>query len=167
MSTTLLLRPDDLPKLTKLSGNIDVDNLTPYIYTAQKNEIRRILGLPLYNKILTDFTNDALAGLYLTIYNEFIVDMLVYYSASNYVQFGSFQISNGGIYRHVPENSSAVDDSEIGKLINRYNQLGAAVELVFKEWIRDNSVPEYNSNCARNSFKFNWFLDGDERYRGY
>jgi len=167
MSTTLLLRANDLPKLTKLSGNIDVDNLTPFIYTAQKNEIRRILGIPLYNKIVADFETDALADLYLTIYEEFVVDMLVYYSASHYVQFGSFQISNGGIYRHVPENSSAVDEPEISKLITRYNMLGAAVELVFKDWIKDNSVPEYTSNCGSNSFKLNWFLDGDERYRGY
>jgi hypothetical protein len=157
---TLLLRADDIPRLTKLSGNIDIDILTPYIYTAQKNEIRRILGIPLYNKILIDFENDELTGLYLNIYEDFIVDMLVYYSVATFTQFGSYQISNGGIYRHVPENSESVDISEVNTLISRFQQLGAAIELVFVDWIKDNPVPEYTKSCnSGNSFKLNWFLD--------
>lgn len=157
--TTLLLKTDDLPRLTRLSGNIDVDSVTPYIYTAQKNQIRRVLGLPLYNKILADFDADTLAGNYLTIYEDFIVDMLVYYSAANYVQFGSYSISNGGIYRTVPENAESVAMTEIEKLINRYNELGAAVELVFVDWIKDNPVTEYTKTCSTaNRFKFNWYL---------
>lgn len=158
-NTTLLLRTDDLSKLTKLSGNIDLDNLTPYIYAAQKNDIRRILGLNLYNKILNDFEQDELAGNYLLIYDEFIVDMLVYYSAANYMQFGSYTIANGGVFRMVPDNAEPVDASEVEKLIIRFQQLGASVELIFKDWIKDNPVPEYTTNCNSNSFKFNWFLD--------
>jgi len=159
MEHTLLLKSDDIPKLTKISGNTDIDSLTPYIYAAQKNEIRRVLGLNLYNKILADFETDTLAGSYLTIYDEFVVDMLVYYSAANFTQFGSYQMSNGGIYRHIPDNGESVEYSEVALLITRFQQLGAAVELIFKDWIKDNPVAEYTQNCTSNSFKFNWFLD--------
>lgn len=156
--TDLLLKTGDIPRLTKLSGNIDIDSLVPFIYTAQKNEIKRVLGLDLYNKILTDFIADTLADNYLIIYDEFIVDMLAYYSAANYMKFAPYQISNGGVYKHAPENAEIVDSLEVDKLITRYYSLGEGVELVFKEWIKDNPVPEYTQSCKNKSFKFPWML---------
>lgn len=157
---TLLLGPNDMPRLTKISGNVDVDSLTPFIYIAQSTDIKRVLGAELYNKILTDFDNDDLSGEYLTIYDNFIVDMLVYYSSANFIKFAPYQISNGGIYRHVPENSDAVDVEEVNQLINRYNQLGAAIEQMFYEYMKDITLPEYSKTCGDEAlrFKFPWQL---------
>lgn len=67
-------------------------------------------------------------------------------------------IANGGVFRMIPDNAEPVDANEIDKLIIRFQQLGASVELVFKDWIKYNPVPEYNQSCENNSFKFNWFL---------
>ena len=59
---TILLGPNYVQKLTAISGNVDMDKLTPFMWIAQNNEIKRILTDDLYNKILTDFENDALTG---------------------------------------------------------------------------------------------------------
>lgn len=153
----LMLSTGDMSRLTKISGNIDVDTLTPYIYNAQITEIKRILTLPLYDKIVADLVAKTLDGEYKIIYENFIIDMLVYYSAADFVKFGSFQMTNGGIYRHLPENATEVDGIEIDKIVKRYTNLGASIELMFYDYMKDISIPEYVVDCTKtNSFKFPW-----------
>lgn len=159
--TTLLLHDNDIPKLTAISGNLDIDKLKPYIYMAQKIDVKRVLGINLYNKIVEDFENDALTGLYETIYNEFVVDLLVYYSAAQYVAFGGFQIDNGGIFRHQPSSTALLPEDSIDKLITRFNNKGASIELVFNDWIKSNPVAEYPiggdcSGTGYSQYKFPW-----------
>jgi len=74
---TLFLKENDIPALTSFSGNIDADSLKPHIFTAQTNDIKRILGTDLYNKMLADYEADALTGLYKTIYEDYLVPMEV------------------------------------------------------------------------------------------
>lgn len=154
---TLLLREDDISKLTALSGNIDSDAIVPFIATAQKNEIRRILGMDLYNVIVDKFDNDTLSGHYLTIYEEFVVDMLVYYAAGDYIQLGSYKINNGGIFKATAEGGTSVDINEINALATNYKRLGDAVELVFKEYMSTISIPEFKKCDDDSNFGFPWY----------
>lgn len=158
----LLLRPDDLPMLSSISGNLDLDSTTPYIKMAQDGELKRILGIDLFKKISDDFESDTLSGVYKIIYEEFVVDMLVYYSAMNIILFNSFKIDNGGIYQFEPDNANPLEMDEIDKIANRYRLMGASVELAFTDWIRNNRVEEFpnsgSCNAVNNSFKMSWFL---------
>lgn len=158
--TTLLLKTDDIARLSSISGNVDIDKLTPFIYTAQKNEIRRILGYTLYNKIVEDFDNDTLTDEYLIIYDEFVVDMLVYFASADFIKMGAYQITNGGVFKHNPENAEVVDLNEIKSLSASYKSLGNAVELVFKDYMSGITVEEYKGNCStsNNSLGLNWLI---------
>lgn len=160
--TTLLLKTDDIARLTSISGNLDIDQAVPFIYIAQRNEIKRILGIPLYEKILVDFENDTLSGTYLTIYTDFVVDMLTYFSASNIIKFTPYKVTNAGVYRTQPENGVTVEFEELVHLTKDYYALGNNLELMFVKWIKDNPVPEYpNDGCCTNhksSYGFNWYL---------
>jgi hypothetical protein len=48
-------------RLTSISGNIDVNKITPSIWISQITDIERVLTKGLYDKI-TDFTNNTLVG---------------------------------------------------------------------------------------------------------
>lgn len=163
MEQTLLLSVNDIPKYTSISSNLDVDRITPNILLAQRNELKRILGIDLYNKILEDFKNDSLTGIYKTIYDEFIIDMLVNYSAYYIVLFNSLRIDNGGNFYYEPDNARSVDIEDTEKLANRFSKMGAAVELQYYKWLKSNKVPEVkgSGSCDSkgNSYKLNWFLD--------
>lgn len=163
MSNVLLLKENDIPRLSSISGNTDVDILATYIKMAQDGEMKRILTLPLYNKIVADFESDTLSGVYQTIYEQFVVDILVYYSAMNIILFNSFRVDNGGIYQYEPKNATPLEMDEVEKVANRYRRLGAAVELSFNDWIRSNKVKEYanSGSCSAvgNTFKLPWVLD--------
>lgn len=160
---TLLLYVDAIPMYSQISGNLDVDRISVGIRTAQRNELKRILGIDLYNKILEDFKNDALTGIYKTIYDEFVIDMLVNYSAYYIVLFNSLRIDNGGNFYYEPDNARSVDIEDTEKLANRFSKMGAAVELQYYKWLKSNKVPEVkgSGSCDSkgNSYKLNWFLD--------
>jgi len=144
--TTLLLKANDIPTLTAMSGNIDADSLKPHIYTAQSVNLKRILGETLYNKILTDYETDALAGEYLIIYNNYIVDLLTYISCGYYMTFGGYKTANQGIYKTTAEGGQLVDYKEVTYLITQYKELAANIESNFYKYIKTISIPEYTND---------------------
>lgn len=139
---TLMLNQNDIPSLTSFDGNIDADKLKPYIYLSQKNELKRILGNSLYNKMYGDYKEGTLAGVYETIYNEYVIDILVFFSCSKYMAFGGYKTSNNGITKVNFAGAIAVDYKEVNILIARYNQLAANAEQSFLEYMEDPETPE-------------------------
>lgn len=158
----LLLSPNDIPRYTNISGSLDIDRMTPHIRTAQRTQIKRILGQKLYDKILKDFGDNTLAGVYKDIYDNYVVDMLVNYSAYSIVLFNGLRVENAGNVYNEPENSTQADMEDVEKIANRYNRLGASIELEFDKWIKNNKVEEYpnSGSCSAkgNTFKLNWVL---------
>lgn len=163
MKDIILLSVDDIPKYTSISSNLDADRITPYILMAQRTELKRILGIDLYNKILADFDNDTLTGIYKTIYEEFVIDILVNYSAYFIVLFNSLRIDNGGNFYYEPDNARSADVEDTEKIANRFSKLGASIELEYYNWLKTNKVAEVkgSGNCDSkgNTFKLPWILD--------
>lgn len=157
-----LLNQNDLPRLTSISGNMDIDALKPFIKMAQDSNLKSILGENLYNKIENDFINDSLSDDYKEIYEEYVVDMLVYYSAYYLISLHNYKISNNGVLIASPENHETIDNQTIEKVASKYLQLGASVELRFNQNKSKFNLPELKSNnCDDNdsgNYKMNWFL---------
>ena len=145
---TLFLKDNDIPSLTDFDGNIDADKLKPHIFTAQTNDIKRILGVTLYDKMLTDYKAGPgvgdLTGIYLTIYNDYLVPMEVYFSCMYYMTFGGSKTSNNGIVKNSFDNGVALSDPEVNRLIGVYRQLANNAELFFYEFMDDKEVVEYD-----------------------
>lgn len=163
MEDILLLSVDSIPMYTQISGNLDVDRMTVGIRLAQRTELKRILGIDLYNKILLDFSNDDLQGLYKTIYDEFVIDILVNYSAYNIVLFNALRVDNAGNFFYEPDDARSADMEDTEKIASRYQKIGAAIELQFYKWLGTNKIPERldsGSCCSSklNTFKMNWIL---------
>lgn len=112
-----LITANQMLQATFLGGNIDEDKLNPCILEAQDSKLRETLGDTLYDKIETDFENDALAGYYLTLYNDFIVKYLIAQAGVEFLLIAAYQVTNGGIYKHVPQNSQSVELSEANYLV--------------------------------------------------
>lgn len=161
MNDLLLIKPKTklMERLTIMSGNVDLDKLTPSIWIAQNTDIERILTRPLYDKILTDYNSNSLSGDYLNIYNDYVGIMLVFFTMGDFIMKHPYMISNGGIFKHQPNNSSIPDTKETDRLSKHYRQLGADFELKFYEFMKDKNIPEYKRfNDNNNSFKFGWQL---------
>ena len=137
----LWLKENDIPALTSFAGNIDSDSLKPFIFISQTTDLKRVLGLKLYDKINVDYIAGTLTGNYKIVFDNYIIDMLVYFSCSHYIAMNSSKVSNNGIVK--PEQST--DLKEIDRLSARYNSLANNVMLSFQEYMKTVSITEYGS----------------------
>jgi len=146
----------ELTNYTPLGGNIDVDRYKFCILDAQNSKVKEILGDTLYNKIETDYTNNDLAGNYLTLYNEFIKWIVIHQSAVEYLTIGSLQVSNGGIYEHTPANGQPADTAKIKLMIDAQRLKVEMYVERLQRWLFRVYPPEYiwhYENIVNPSFK--------------
>lgn len=154
----LIIKPNDIPRLTALNGNIDIDKLTPYIFQAQTIDIKRILRPTLYDKIVSDYASNSLTGVYKTMYDDYILLVLAYCSASYFILFGSYQIVNNGIMKMASDGGTAVDMKDVTFLSERYKGLGVAFESRLYEYLQTLDIPEYDKNVGQKlKNKSNWY----------
>lgn len=72
-----IIRQSDIVKYTPIGGNVDIDKFLPCVLDAQITDLEPLLGESLYDKIATDYENNDLAGLYLTLYDDYIKPLFI------------------------------------------------------------------------------------------
>jgi len=150
----LLLKPNDIPRITSLSGNIDIDSLKPHIFTAQVTDIKRILGKTLYDKILEDTLTDE----YLTIYDDYLVFILSYYATAYYMDDAGYKIVNNGVFKMTLENGETVSLKEIQYLAEKKRKLAINFEGQLLAYLKTISIPEYTTENVVQKKPFNtWY----------
>lgn len=149
MATALFIKRDDLVKNTALSGNVDTDKFIHFIKLAQEIHIRNYLGSDLYDKISNDIIANSLTGDYLNLVNDYIQDMLIHYAMAEYLPFAAYTVSNGGIHKHVGEDSQNATKSEIDQLVAKERDYADYYTNRFIDYMSYNAsskFPEYYSN---------------------
>ena len=119
----LLVDKTTIYKYTQLSGNVDIDKVTPFVKVAQDIQVQEVLGTKLYRAILTKVQNNTLTGNYLTLVNEYIQPLLIHYAMADFMLFHGYEISNAGILRNTPENTNLPSKEEIDMLVKRQRDI--------------------------------------------
>lgn len=163
MAEVLFITPEYLVANTILRGNVDPDNYAFEIANVQVTVIEPLLGTLLYDKIKTDFQADTLAGNYETIFNEFVKPIVKHRAVANYIETAGFMLSNGGLFKHSPENAEVVSMEEARSLASRYEGYAQGIVLRFEKWICKNTVTEYKRyqdevNARTISNPSGWYL---------
>lgn len=155
----LFIKETDIAELTGFSGNIDSDSIKPSINVAQTTHLKRILGIDLYNKISNDIENNDLSGDYLTIYNDYIVYMTAFFSASIYLSLNTSKTTNVGTYKLNPDNATSSSNNEVVILGNNYKAIASSYEDNFREFMKTISIPEWTSteNTKSSTNILNWY----------
>lgn len=144
----LFISTNDLVKYTILNGNVDPDTYTQFIFQAQQVHIQNFLGTKLYNKINNDIVAGTLTDPYLTLLNDYIKLMVVWWSMVEFMPYSAIKISEKGVYKHNSENSTNVDKSEIDFLTEKARDTAQSYTNRFIDYMTFNQVsfPEYNAN---------------------
>lgn len=123
---------------TILSGNTDVDNYLYCIMDVQTRVIEPLLGTLLYNKIKTDYENNDLSGLYLELFSNYIKPITKFESVASYIEIAQYMVTNGGIFKHAPENKEIVEPREVTGLAQKYHSTADTFIIRLKKWFCDN-----------------------------
>lgn len=108
--------------------------------------MEEILGETLYNKICEDFDNDDLVDEYLTLYEDYIKPFLISQSAVEYLLIGAYKVNNNGIFKAQPDNSVAVDKTEVDYLVNNMRMKAEMYQARMEKWLCRFPLPEYRSS---------------------
>lgn len=152
MATALFINRTDLVRNSIIDGNVDTDKFIQFVKIAQQIHIQNYLGTELYNKIGTLITSgdidEAEYADYKTLLNDYIQPMLIWWSQVDYIPFASYQIRNGGIYKHSSETSESVGKDEVDFLVNKAREKADFYTRRFIDYIsfRNATYPEYTAN---------------------
>lgn len=148
----LFITTDDLRRKSIIGGNVDADKFIQFIEVSQDIHIQNYLGTKLYNKISTLITgntiDDAANSDYKTLLNTYITPMLIWFAQSDYYMFASYQVSNGGVFRHRSESSETPSMQEIKSLVDSSRDKAEFYVRRFLDYMDNNSnlFPEYNES---------------------
>lgn len=150
MADILLCNREDLMTRTAISGNIDLDKITPFIKSAQDIHIQGLLGTPLYDKILADVADDSLTGDYENLVLTFVKPVLIHYSISDFISFHAYSIENGGIYKHTADTGEVVSKDEVDSLVKKQRDIGDHYRGLLVKHLCNNMelYPEYGQSTT-------------------
>jgi len=147
MSKNILFISDTaLLARTQVHGNIDPQLLYPEIKVAQDMYILPLLGTALFAKIADGIENNNLAGNYLTLKDDYIIDTLIYYVLSELPMGLSFQFWNKGVMKSTSENAETATMSDLVTLADRYKRRAEYYSERLKRYLIENAAskfPEY------------------------
>jgi len=149
---------EQIAAYSSFDGNIDNDSISPNIDQAQTNEIERVLGANLYDKINNDLNNEIeLTGDYLAIFNKYIIRLEVYYTCYYYLSFTVPKVSQNGAYYVTPDKTQSLTLDELEKMAAKYEKLAVGLELKFIEALDLLNLPERPApSSIKPKSNFNW-----------
>tara|TARA_R110000744_G_scaffold84129_1_gene164740 strand:- start:272 stop:781 length:510 start_codon:yes stop_codon:yes gene_type:complete len=151
MATVLFINRTDLVRNSIMDGNVDTDKFIQFIKLAQEIHIQNYLGTDMYNGL----TAALVAGIDLpanarwkTLLDEYVVSMLIWFTQVDYIPFASYQIRNGGMYKHRSENADTVSKEEVDYLVEKARTNAEWYARRFIDFMSFNQTtyPEYTSN---------------------
>jgi hypothetical protein len=148
MPKALFVKREDIVRNTAISGNLDTDKFIQFISIAQDIHVQNYTGTKLYDKISTEILNDTLAGDYLALVVDYIQPMLIHFAMTEYLPFAAYTVANGGVFKHISENSTNAEKIEIDYLVEKERTIAQYYAQRFIDYMAFHSTefPEYNEN---------------------
>jgi len=150
MAYVLFISESKLKDSTAINLNVDVNLLLPYVRQAQKLYVEPKLGTDLYEALKVKITDGTLAGVYKTLVDDYIGDMLPNWAFYHAIPFLRFKIENGNIYSKTSETGSPLNTEEAQHLREEVRNTAEYYTERMIEYITNNtgSFPEYSTNSG-------------------
>jgi hypothetical protein len=130
---------------TPLDKNLLSANLKPAIILSQKIQVTQLVGDRLINKIYTDIQNNTLSGDYKTLVDDYLTDMVVYWSVYYALTDLLSSIGNRGLQVESSETSASADISRYRELRSNFRNIAETFSERATDWLWKNSslFPEF------------------------
>jgi len=150
MATVLFINRTDLVRNSIIDGNVDTEKYIQFIKLAQEIHIQNYMGTKLYEGLTTAMPNinDTDNARWKLLLDDYIVSMLIWFAQVDYIPFASYQIRNGGMFKHKSENADTVSKEEVDYLVEKARTNAEWYSRRFIDYMSFNQTlfPEYTSN---------------------
>lgn len=161
--SVLFITPQEIANTTILGGNVDVDKYIFTIENVQKSVIEPLLGTELYDLIYEGARTGILTGDYLELYTKFVKPITKNSALGEYLEIASLMVTNGGVFKHAPDNAEIASESETQTLADKYHGLAQLDINRFEKWICKHEISEYKRiqdevNATNVSTRTGWYF---------
>ena len=151
MATVLFINRTDLVRNSIIDGNVDTDKYLQFIKLAQEIHIQNYLGTKMYEGLtaaLVDGIDKAANARWKLLLDDYVVSMLIWFAQVDYIPFASYQIRNGGMFKHRSENADTVSKEEVDYLVEKARTNAEWYSRRFIDYMSFNQTlfPEYTNN---------------------
>jgi hypothetical protein len=160
MPDKLLISADVIARYRPLSKGIPASRMEPYIREAQYNDLRPILGDPLFLDFMKKFdaSGDPMYADYqkLLLGDEYtppgdtatieypgIVPMLAYYTLARFVEGNRMNVTTYGVVQKVTEQSEPMGEKLLDGAIASFRSNGYGFEQALVKYLRDKGTSVY------------------------
>ena len=145
MTTKLFITAEQVKATTSISSGTDNDSIKQKIYYAQITDLVMVLGQSLYDKIYDDLAASVpLTGEYLKIFDKYIIDMHVFFTAHYFTLFNEVKSSNVG--NTILTSERWQPSQKTAQLSEQYQSLAISVENNFRKYMETSTIPEWGNN---------------------
>ena len=150
MATVLFINRTDLVRNSIIDGNVDTDKYIQFIKLAQEIHIQNYMGTKMYDALTAAMPNidDPANARWKNLLDDYIVSMLIWFAQVDYIPFASYQIRNGGMFKHRSENADTVSKEEVDYQVEKARTNAEWYSRRFIDYMSFNQTlfPEYTSN---------------------
>lgn len=138
-----LITAQEIYRNTSMGGNVDPDKFIHLIRDAEITILEPVLGTALYDKIITDFNANSLAGDYLEMFENYIKDVLWHSVYAMYLREGIILAQNTGIYENTPENRGSAQLENVQYVAKSAQSKADMYIARLERYLCDKNIPEY------------------------
>lgn len=149
MATALFINRTDLVKNTFINGSVDTDRFIQVIKISQFQHLQIYCGTALYDQLSDAILNNSVTTDQRALLNDYLQPMLIHYSMVDYIPIASFEIKNGGLFKHTSENGQAATKEEIDFLTQKHRSYAEFYTRRFIDYMSFNAsekFPKYYEN---------------------
>lgn len=151
MAIVLFTTPEYMKSVSILDENIDDKKIKVAILEAQEIRLKRLLGSTLYNKYVTDITDNGAAGVtgvYKTLMDNHIIHFVRYWAMYELAPFLAYNYRNKGVQVQNSDNAQPVDLQVVQMLRDEHQQKAEWYGQQMVKYLIQNatSYPEYDNN---------------------
>lgn len=140
-----ILKVSVLKERESIHDNIDEKLIFPEIKAVQDEHLPPLLGTALFDKIISDIESNVLAGIYKTLVDDYLIDVLISYTLAEIPIAVSYQFWNKGILRKTSDNTETPSAQEVLMISDKYKRRGDMYAERTRRylWQNQTSFPEY------------------------
>jgi len=145
-----ILKKDAFVELSYVDSNIQTSLYKVAAKRAQDNSIEPILGTPLYKKILADIQSGSMAGIYVTLTDDYIIPYLVTTTEIELAPHLNWEMRNKAVGTSSDDTITATDERGLYSLTDQIRKSGQVYKRRLVAYLCDNSadMAEYTADTS-------------------
>lgn len=153
MAEVLFISERDLTTHTNIDGNVDKNKFVQYVKIAQDIHVQNYMGTKLFEAVKTKIEDKTISDTgnadYLSLLNDYIKPMTIFWTMVEYLPHAVYTIANKGVYKHFSDNSDVLSSEEVDFLVEKNRDIAQNYSRRFVDYMCFNApskFPEYYEN---------------------